>query len=117
MADPEISERRRYVRVDAKVIAWYRTEAVPTGGSDALGALTKNLSAGGVLFETDEAIPVGAHLDVEMKLPGSPKIRKSVGRVARLEALGGGRYDVGIAFERIPDEDKEAIETYVKGLA
>lgn len=109
-----MSERRRYIRVDARVITWYRV-----GGASApevYGALTKNLSAGGLLFETDEAVPPGAHIEVELKVPGSPKVLRLAGRSVRLEAVGGGRYDVGVAFESMPPADRATIETYIKGF-
>lgn len=108
-------EKRRYVRVDAKVIAWYKTDALGNG-AETYGALTKNISCGGLLFETDEAVPVGAEVEVEMKVPGSPRMLRSKGRTVRLEAVGGGRYDVGLAFESIPEGDRQALEAYIKGL-
>lgn len=115
MTEAGAPERRRFLRVDAKVIAWYRPEGTRAAG--AFGALTKNISAGGFLFESDEAIPLGSNLEIEMKLPGTAEVLRSTARAVRLEAVGGGRYDVGVSFESMPEEQRIRLETFVQGAA
>ena len=43
-----------------------------------------NVSVTGVRFELDEALPVGAPVDIELFLPGEPNTVRASGRVVRV---------------------------------
>ena len=108
-------EKRRYQRLDKTVVAWYKPleKKSEHGFDETLGRLTKNIAGGGVLFETDELVPLKTELDLEIKLPSVPRIIKARGRVVRIEEIGDNRYDLGVYFLNIEDDDRDAILQFI----
>lgn len=107
-------ERRKYVRLDSKIISWYQLP--PDGNLDAmeiLGRVTKNIGAGGLLVEMTEQVPLGSTLSMDLKLPGEKGFIKGKVRVVRIEELGEGRYDVGLAFVELDEEGKKIIGRFI----
>ena len=58
-------ERRRFIRVSAKVLTFYKI--VSTG--KVRRVLTSNIGGGGLSFGTETLLEPGTRLEVEMKLP------------------------------------------------
>lgn len=75
------------------------------------------LSAGGISFFISEPIPAGTYLKLRMLLPQSPKIlMTTLGKVTRItpqDAEGIKRFEVGVDFLDIHEDDQEAIIKYI----
>ena len=75
------------------------------------------LSAEGIGFFIAEPVTVGTYMKVRVLLPQSPKIMISaLGKVVRIapkEIQGMKKFEVGIAFSDIHEDDQEAIIKYI----
>jgi len=92
----------------------------------------KNVSGGGVLFETDRSVPIGSFIKVKMKIPGWEKFRTefikpdwtseteplvTLGSVVRVEEIEPDRrYDIGIVFQCIDEDHRNALMNYIDDL-
>lgn len=77
-------------------------------------ASDKNISGGGILIETDEDVPMGALLGLEVKLRQVEFPLFVVGEVVRKEGpFENGKYGVGIKFVRISENDTLEIFNYM----
>jgi diguanylate cyclase (GGDEF)-like protein len=104
-------ERREYIRLDTPSENLQVT-LIPEG--DAARALTemKNISSGGVLFESDDPIDLGRMVQItclnererdEVLIPGH------VVRIERFEAESGPRYEIGVLFDLVVEEQLEGV--------
>lgn len=77
-------------------------------------AKTKNINFSGLLFETQEKIPIDSELKISLEMPGfPPKLLEVEGKVVRLERLSSAKFNVGINFVKISDAQKEEIKDRV----
>ena len=122
------SERRKYLRVkknsSLKHVKFHLGEA----GSDTFQSLSKDLSAGGILFESNILYAIGDVVRLEIAVPGwekfkpefyKPHISKSepvvvLVKVMRIERVGYGKYNIGAMFVGIDDGHQMALASYIK---
>lgn len=86
-------EKRRFLRVDINhpVLA----KELDFHDSRTFNAISKNICAGGILFENDEPLPIGALIKVKVPISDkSPLIL--IGTVVRVESYANGKYDIGM---------------------
>ncbi|MBU1727590.1 MAG: PilT/PilU family type 4a pilus ATPase [Candidatus Omnitrophica bacterium] len=75
-------------------------------------AVSVNISASGLLFETKNQIPLDTVLKIELSLLGEPvSIIELEARVVRLERISDTTYAIGIEFIDPPAQDKEEIKS------
>ncbi|MCC7035509.1 MAG: PilZ domain-containing protein [Acidobacteria bacterium] len=86
------SERRRYSRLSLPM--FYRPARLLAPRRAA-----RDVSRGGIRAHTDDALVVGARLEIELFLPGRESLTVDV-RVAWIRELPGGdaRYEAGLEF-------------------
>ncbi len=72
-----------------------------------------NLSAGGIAFTVDEAIELGAPLEVKLLLFPSYTGILVIGRVVSCDPSDIGGYQVRIDFEYIRDNDRDALIRHI----
>lgn len=133
MAHNSLFERRKYLRVERNCILRHEplTESILFEQSDKKGkrgGLVINVSAGGILFETNQPYEIGAVLKVECKLPGWEKFKNGksrsgipvkaepliiVARVMRVEMVTDGVYDIGLSIASIDEEHREILKKYL----
>lgn len=108
--------RRRFSRIGEKVALQYRVrENDARSGADAGEPMSINIGGGGLLFGIEEPVAISAVMDIEINLPVSPIPMSVVARVVRVEEIdAGNRYDVGVEFLEICDEDKRALEEFIR---
>jgi len=108
-------ERRRFVRLDINVkVRWKRIEQINKEENE----VTKNISGGGICLITEEKLNEGDTLYLEIELPSGELIyaRGRVVWVNEYEIIGveaKKKYDVGIEFIEIKEEDREEIGRYI----
>ncbi|MFH1791631.1 MAG: PilZ domain-containing protein [Candidatus Omnitrophota bacterium] len=107
-------EKRRYRRIGVRVPIQYKElHGKPNAQK---GALSKNISEGGVKFNTDKFISLACRMLVEVNLPTEPKPIKAISKVAWIRKLpAGDDYEVGNQFLDMTKTDKSTITEYVKG--
>ena len=77
-------------------------------------AFARNLNRTGLSLTLTTAMPVGTKLEIELKLPDRPV--SAAGRVVRqqeVDADGRRRFASGVRFDRIAEEDQDAIAKYL----
>ncbi len=89
-----------------------------------LKGVTKNINAKGLAIETDIFLPFGTLLDINIGskkesdnralLKGATYPLIVLGKIASVRSVGGGMYRLGIAFVKIKETDKIALDAYVK---
>ena len=77
---------------------------------------TVNISAGGMRFRAEDPIGVGAQLEIEISLPGSPAPLTVQGKVVWSQALGAGASEHGVQFLAMTPEQHEHIDSLVRFL-
>ena len=114
-----MQERRKFVRLNANVdVKWAK---ITDKKESLLGDLSvgKNISGGGIcLTAYGGNIGEGDMLYLEIELPTKKivKTKCKVAWVGEFEIIGGRyekRYDVGVEFLEIKDEDREEINKFI----
>lgn len=125
MAKEKISnlERRKYHRLKDEIFVSGKLNSNP---SEVLKAFTENFSAGGLMLETEKAIPCHSELELELCQPRDETKRvifsiPVTGRVVfskriAMENFGQGenQFRIGIEFLKIEEEDRKIIGDYVQ---
>ncbi len=111
------SNRRLFMRLDAKVPVHWKIYAPDNKEGDKLfpeyQSATKNISAGGLLFATKEAVPKASVLELKIDLPEELPITclAKVVRVAEVATEKG--YDVAVCFLDLSGADRSRLNKFV----
>jgi len=124
-----VKERRKYVRISTNnIIKCERHEVPPPENQEKQETLMKNISAGGILFESREKFDIWEVLKLEINLPGWEKCRPvfqdksvphrskplvSLASVVRIEFISKDIFDVGICFKNMDDETWLTLLNYI----
>jgi len=121
-------EKRKFTRMrisrSVKHVKFHLGSTSPS----LLNALSKDLSAGGVLFESEIKYDTGDIVRMEIDLPGWEKYKPefyklhlsksdpviTLVKVTRVKPLGGGIYEIGASFVGIDDGHQMALAKYIK---
>ncbi len=113
--DPQASVAQIKRLLAAPLRAKYRVLArisVPDAGqARSFFCTSEDVSASGILVETEEALTVGQTLECSFYLPGRTHVAAQ-GRVVRETRRASGRR-VGIAFVGLPRRDAAALDAFV----
>lgn len=78
------------------------------------GSLSRNLSEGGVCFQTSKFISLACRLVLEINIPNSPRPIKAISKVAWIRKVpSSDQYELGNQFLEITKEDKTHIINFV----
>ncbi|MBI4655091.1 MAG: PilZ domain-containing protein [Nitrospirae bacterium] len=120
--DIPILERRKSPRLEDNIFVFNESGFSSTG---KFKAVTKNISAGGLMFETEGKIPVEKELKFEIYQPtkSSKDVIFSLPVLAKVIwtkrtekdnfEQGENRYMIGAKFIEIKEEDRQRIAKYV----
>ena len=105
-------ERRKFTRVATNL---YITYFIPGVEKREAGVfVSKNVSGGGILFESFREIPIGTVFELSIHLPTSPSPLPAKGKVVRMEKTRPyGRYDVGMSLVEISERDRRELIKYL----
>jgi len=125
-------ERRKFARIEEEdLLICELYDIHRSGGPDtaSTSSFTKNVSEGGVLFESDTIFDLGTVLRLEIDIPGWNAYLKGtdratassarhpltvLGKVVRVEDIGDGFFDIGVAFTAVDSEHREALRKYLE---
>ena len=106
-------EKRAFTRINTEINVSFHE--APRSMEDHKG-ITKNISQGGILFETDKMLDIGTRLEVNLT-PQKKKVGVSAfGRVVRVEDIGEGKFDIGTAFTDMTPEQQKDLLNIIQGL-
>lgn len=123
-------EGRSYDRLQMDNVVRLR-EYDLVGGGDTIESSIKDVSGGGVLLSSENFFDVGTLLELKLNIPGwsrhkteflkidwqsTPEPLVTLGRVVRVERCRDGSYDVGVVFECIDDDHRDAVAKYVESV-
>ncbi|MBI5143999.1 MAG: Flp pilus assembly complex ATPase component TadA [Candidatus Omnitrophica bacterium] len=119
MANPLGSDRRTYGRLDSKVNLRYKifksrdASAKKENVAEQL-SVTKNISAGGLLFTEDESLAIGSILEMAIELPEEKEAIECLARVVRVEEIRTGKsYEIAVCFLDMTSAQKSRLDNYV----
>jgi c-di-GMP-binding flagellar brake protein YcgR len=75
----------------------------------------KKISLGGMLIESESPLEIEERIPMEIILPGDIHI-KFLGRIAsslKVSEVGTSRYNIGIEFIEMPEEDKKKLQEFI----
>lgn len=104
-------ERRRFVRFPAE-LALLVHKLGPVGSENL--AKTRVLGLGGCLFVYPEGL--GQEETVELLISAKGRVLKAKGRVAYEQRRADGRFDVGVEFLAMSEEDEAALKELLAAL-
>ncbi len=118
MREDVMEERRKFSRLDISVgVAWRRLGAQMTealADSDA----TRNIAEGGVCLVANERFEIGDRVELTLTLP-SQKIVKTLGEVVWVQDAamarqdGIQRFDIGVAFSSLPQDEWQEMKQFL----
>ncbi|MFC1657957.1 PilT/PilU family type 4a pilus ATPase [Candidatus Omnitrophota bacterium] len=113
-----MDERRGSYRIPVSIKFSYQILSAATGTELRHLALTKNMSAKGLLFESQEEMSIGTRLKLFVDLLGKPsrtiELEAEVARVERL--LDSGYFDIGVFFINTPAAVAEDLKIRVERM-
>ena len=112
-------DRRIFVRLNDRVDVQFRAFGPGSSPSKASAvqkfSKTKNVSAGGLLFISNEQMPLGSILELKIALPDSSETIECLARVIRIEQkLGEENYDIAVCFLDITSAKRALLEAYIE---
>lgn len=113
-----VTEKRQSPRVKASIPIRYRVVRDGVEVAD-VGAVTCDVSTGGLRFFANELFSTACHLILELDIPAMTKPIKAVSEVAWVQKANEGddcRYYVGSRFMEITEKDRALIAKYVGSL-
>lgn len=122
-----LEEKRRFPRLNNRILIHYQLiEKKEADMGDIIKGFTKNISAGGLMFETDKPIPMQSVLNLEVYQPLTQSGEQiiSIFTLAKVKHAmriddadryeGSNKYRIGMEFVEIDDIEKKIIANYVK---
>jgi type II secretion system protein E len=113
------SERRVYNRLGNKINLRFKPfknaeELAGKGFTLDQLSVTKNISAGGILFASTQILNIGTFLELKLELPNNEEAINCLARVVRVEELIEGKsYDVAGVFLDITSAQRALLDKYV----
>ena len=118
---PSGFERRTYIRLNSKVNLRYapvksKEEALKKRGlTPEQLSVTKNISAGGLLFVADEELPLGSFLELKLELPDGEGQIECLAKVVRIEEIESDRnYDIAVCFLDLTGAERNRLNKYIE---
>lgn len=98
--------KRRYIRFALETMI--RAEVLNLNCGSQLKGAGKNISAGGILFESRQCLELGTEL--QLSIPISQEAPLLVlGTVVRVETFGPEQFDIGVSFLRMAKENEDEL--------
>jgi type II secretory ATPase GspE/PulE/Tfp pilus assembly ATPase PilB-like protein len=118
--EPEGSSKRVFRRLDDQVNVRYKVFEKDNEllkrkvNPEEEAALTKNISAGGLLFKSPDRLAVGSVIELKIKLPNSEELIECLARVVRVEELIEQlEYDIAVCFLDLTGAERIRLDKFV----
>jgi len=114
------AEKRRYQRLNSKINLSYKVlkskdELLKRGFQPEQLSITRNVSAGGLLFYANEPLPVASILELNLELPDGKKPVECLARIVRIEEMEEEKnYNIAVCFLDITGAERTRLNNYVE---
>lgn len=114
------TDKRVYRRLNSKVNIRYKVfksqeELLERGFTAEQLAVTKNISASGLLFFSKESVPLGAILELKIELPDSSEPIECLARIVRVEETPQENiYNIAVCFLDMTSHQRARMDRYVE---
>ena len=88
-----------------------------TTGNDAFFCRSRDISATGLLIETDKKLALGSRLTCSLSLPGGVRIQATGEVVRSVAETGAGIHEYGVKFLQLSPGEKEYLENFIDTVA
>jgi c-di-GMP-binding flagellar brake protein YcgR len=106
-------ERRKSSRYNYKTRIWL----LLNGSADPVPMTTVNLSAGGLLIETEKKLPLDANIRIAIEYPFFSAKVTAIGRVVHIaEGTVGGRTRYGIELLAVEGVTEEQLARFLSNI-
>jgi hypothetical protein len=121
-------EKREYYRLPYEFKVSFKPLEFPLGEHRKKSSKIKDVSGGGLLFESDDMYEIGTVLQLELEIEGWYRHRSSffkstkekvsepltvIGEVIRVERFDDNTYDIGVKFTNVYDDDHNSLIKYI----
>ncbi len=113
-------DRRGFIRLNNSINLRYKVfrteeELFSRGFRPEEFSITRNLSAGGLLFISSESLPYGSILELNVDLPVAQETVQCLSRVVRVsESERKGMFDIAVCFLDLTGAQRAKLEQYVE---
>jgi len=108
---------RKEIRIYSQLPMNYQVVFSDGRQGDPVSTLTKDISGGGVLFESSEVLPVNAKVKLTLSLPGVERNIEAISKIMRAEEIEFKKqYNIGVVFTDIKEEDRKEIVKRIEHL-
>ncbi len=114
-----IPEKRAFGRTNADVSVWHgrayknHAELRKEESGPEQFSVTKDISAGGLVFISNETMPVGSIVEIKIEIPHESGCIECTARVERAEKKDDA-YEVAVCFLDLTSADRRKLDTFVK---
>ena len=105
-----IQEKRKYARISTVLNFTYK---IKNSAEKEAGAITKDISPGGIGAVLDNRIKKGDLLELKISLAGLVKPVQAFAAVAWIKEETRGKLSVGLEFKEIASDDKSRLFEYI----
>jgi diguanylate cyclase (GGDEF)-like protein len=88
-------DKRRYLRV--KLTQPVLVKELGFANSQTFEGTSRDICIGGILFENETPLPIGAHVQVSIAFKDNSPLLL-IGTIVRVESFNGGNYEIGMTF-------------------
>ena len=100
-----MAEKRKFIRFGTFLKA-FQLHDVFGASAEKINCDLKNVSRGGLSVSTENILPIGSSVKLEIKIPGNTKSIMAAGEVVWSEKKDDSHYDFGMRFTKVKNEDK-----------
>ncbi len=116
-----MDNRRRYKRITKSFMTWlkFRQAKIPVYPAGWDIVTTHDLGAGGIMFNYDQYIEIGAKIELRITLPSAQTQLRCIGKVIRNEKANNYQHStlhrVAAEFQIIDNTGREVINNLAEG--
>ncbi len=116
MATKKETDKRQYIRLKAYHLARYRVLTEENASSaPSVIATIRDIGAGGVCLRTDESLPLGGLLELNINFPNVATSVFALARIVWVRQLRKAkRFEIGAQFIRIEDSVRLIIDDQIR---
>jgi hypothetical protein len=116
------ADRRIYERIEEKIYVRFKLFKTKAGGAvdgpvyePELVGITKNISAGGLLFNASEYFAPGKIIDVTITLSDEEKNIECLARVVRCQEIVANKdFQIAVCFLDLPNSERSRLNRYIE---